>query len=53
MEAIMLKLIKEEAVRSGIDMSDPKNMEKITSLIDVNLINKIEAFKKINKKLNK
>ena len=53
METIMLKVIKEEAERLNIDMTDLKNMDKITGLIDVNLINKIEAYKDINAKLSK
>jgi hypothetical protein len=52
MEAIMLQVVKDEAERQGIDISDSRNMLEVTKLIDVNLISKIEGFIELNKRLS-
>ena len=52
MEAIMLQVVKDEAERQGIDISDSQNMIEVTKLIDVNLISKIEGYIELNKRLS-
>jgi hypothetical protein len=47
MEQIMLSVVKEEAERAGIEMSE-FDISEITKLVDINLITKIEGYKKVN-----
>ena len=46
----MLAVVKEEAERAGIEMSE-FDISEITKLVDVNLITKIEGYKQVNQAL--
>ena len=48
----MLSIVKEEAERAAIEMSD-FDISEITKLVDINLITKIEGYKKVNQALEK